>query len=343
RFERRRSAGRSARHRDIVDPHQKGFAFHVGEAQVEAVGEAVLPRAVEIDFVELGFQLVAQLVAQVLQALRLLRHFALRNGAGFAKSDDARDIQSSGTHAALVAAAIHLRRQLHARGLAADVEGAGALRSIELMGGNRHDVDVVFVDVDRNLTDRLYAVGVEQDALLAANLPDFGNGLDDADLVVAVHDGHENRFIGDRFPQHVEVDESVAFDGQVGDAVAVLLELLAGVEDRFVFRYRRDNVIPFFGVHLGDALDREIVGFGRAGGEDDFAGGGADEVGDLFAGLVHGLFGDPAELVIAAGGIAEVLREVGQHGVENARVHRRRRVVVEINGCLHSFNTVYCA
>jgi hypothetical protein len=48
-------------------------------------------------------------------------------------------------------------------------------------------------------------------------------------------------------------------------------------------------------------------------------------------------FGFPAELVIAAGGVAEVLGEVGQHRVENARVHPRGGVIIEINGRLHFF------
>ena len=64
-------------------------------------------------------------------------------------------------------------------------------------------------------------------------------------------------------------------------------------------------------------------------------GGGADQIGNLLARFIHGLLGDPAELVIAAGGVAEVLREIGQHRVEDPRVHLRRRVIIEINGRLH--------
>ena len=147
----------------------------------------------------------------------------------------------------------------------------------------------------------------------------------------------QNRLVRDGLPQHVEIDQAVAFDRQVGDAVAVLFELLAGIENGFVLGGRGDDVVAFFGIHLGHAFDGEVVGLGGAAGEDDFAGRGADEVGDLFAGFVYGLLGHPAELVIAAGGVAEVFGEVGQHRVENAGVHARGRVIIEIYGRLHFF------
>ena len=66
-------------------------------------------------------------------------------------------------------------------------------------------------------------------------------------------------------------------------------------------------------------------------------GDGADQIRNLLARLVHGLLGHPAELVIAAGGIAEIFGEIGHHRVEDPRVHLRRRVIIEINRRLHFF------
>ncbi len=94
--------------------------------------------------------------------------------------------------------------------------------------------------------------------------------------------------------------------------------------------------LPRFAVHLRDALDREVVRFGRAGGEDDLLRRAADQLRDLLARLVDGLLGFPAELVVAAGRIAEDLAEVRQHGFEHARVHRRRRVVVHVDRQRHA-------
>ena len=61
----------------------------------------------------------------------------------------------------------------------------------------------------------------------------------------------------------------------------------------------------------------------------------ADQVRDLLAGLVDGLFGGPSELVVAAGGVAEMLREIRQHGIEYAGVHAGCSVIIEINGRRH--------
>ncbi len=93
--------------------------------------------------------------------------------------------------------------------------------------------------------------------------------------------------------------------------------------------------LPFSLVHLGDALDGKVVALGRAGGEDDFLRGRADQLGDALARLLHRLLGHPAELVVAAGGVAEVLGEVGQHLLHHARIGARGGVVVHVDGQLH--------
>ena len=65
--------------------------------------------------------------------------------------------------------------------------------------------------------------------------------------------------------------------------------------------------LPFSLIHLGDALDREVVRLGGAAREDDLLGVRADQVGDLLARLVDGLLGLPAERMVAARRVAEVL------------------------------------
>ncbi len=143
-------------------------------------------------------------------------------------------------------------------------------------------------------------------------------------------------FVVDGALEVFDVDQAVGLHGQVGDAVAILLELLAGVEHGLVLGDLGDDVVAALAVHLGDALDGEVVGLGGAGGEDDLLGGGADQFGDLLAGFLDGLFGFPAEGVVAAGGVAEDAGEVRHHGLEHARVERRGRVVVHVDRQLHA-------
>ena len=58
---------------------------------------------------------------------------------------------------------------------------------------------------------------------------------------------------------------------------------------------------------------------------------GADQPGDLSAGIFDRFLGLPAEFVIAAGGVAEFLGEIGQHGLEHARINRRRGLIVHVD------------
>src|SRR6516225_1627041 len=104
----------------------------------------------------------------------------MRKATSLAQPDDTGDVQRARTHAALVAAAVDNWDQLHARVLAAHIDCAGALWAIELVAGDRGDVDVHFVDVDGNLADCLHRVGVEDHAALATELADFGDWLQHA-------------------------------------------------------------------------------------------------------------------------------------------------------------------
>ncbi len=66
-------------------------------------------------------------------------------------------------------------------------------------------------------------------------------------------------------------------------------------------------------VHLHYAFESQVVGFGSATREDDFLGIRMDQLGDLFAGGFHTLLSLPSERVVAAGGVPELLYEIGQH------------------------------
>src|SRR5262249_35688681 len=84
-------------------------------------------------------------------------------------------------------------------------------------------------------------------------------------------------------------------------------------------------------IHGGDALDGEIVALGGAAREDDFLGIRTDQHGNLLTRLFHGLFGLPAENVVSARGVAELLREVREHRLHHARIGPRGGVVVHVN------------
>src|SRR5206468_13019588 len=71
--------------------------------------------------------------------------------------------------------------------------------------------------------------------------------------------------------------------------------------------------------------------FGGAAGEDDFPETRAYQLRHLLARAFHRLGGLPAEGMIPAGGIAEVLAEKRQHRVEHARIDGSGGVRVEVD------------
>src|SRR6478672_3587942 len=95
----------------------------------------MLHRAIDVNLVEATHQLVLQFVAEEAEPLRFFGHLAFADLASRTQSDDARDIKRAGAHAALVAATIHLGRDLHTGIPAANVKGSHSLRSIQLVSG----------------------------------------------------------------------------------------------------------------------------------------------------------------------------------------------------------------
>ncbi len=193
---------------------------------------------------------------------------------GGGEADDGGGVFGAGATSVFLAAADDLGLE---RGAGADVEGAGAAGAVELVGGEGEEVYAERVDVDAEVGDGLDCVGVDEGAgvCFADLLGDGGDVVECAYFVVGVHDGDEDGFWSDGGGDIGGVDAAVGAggdEGEVGEAVA--LELVDGVEDGVVFDGGGDDV----GEVGRDAPPRgckytsegEGVGFGAAGGEDDF-------------------------------------------------------------------------
>src|SRR6202041_392246 len=128
---------------------------------------------------------------------------------------------------------------------------------------------------------------------------------------------------------------AVLVHGQVGHFIAVFLQALTGVQGRLVLGDLRDDVIALLAIHFGDALDRQIRGFCGAAGEHNLFGRGVDQLGDLPARILHRLFRLPAVFMVAAGGVAVLVRKIRNHCFDDARIHLRRRVIIKKNWKLY--------
>jgi len=114
---------------------------------------------------------------------------------------------------------------------------------VELVARDREEIDAELVDLRRDLADRLGGVGVEQDAALAGDGAHGLNRLDRPDLVVRVHDAHEDRSRCDRPAHVIGVDATGPIYVEVGDARTKALEKAGRLEDRGMLDRGRDDVV----------------------------------------------------------------------------------------------------
>ncbi|MNO64480.1 hypothetical protein D3C76_552080 [compost metagenome] len=114
-----RGAGRTGRHRQILERHDQRLAFNVVEAQVQVVRNAGGHAAVDVQLFEV-FDLLEETIAERLDAGVLGGHFLLGDGEGLAHADNLVRGQGTRTHAAFMAATVHGRFQANTR-LAAHV------------------------------------------------------------------------------------------------------------------------------------------------------------------------------------------------------------------------------
>ena len=223
---------------------------------------------------------------------------SLRNAKRLAHADDLVGGERAGAHAALVAAAVHLRFEPDAR-LAPHVQGTHAFGAVSLVGGERHQVDLELLQVDHHLAGGLGRIDMKDDPSLAADFAQFLDVLDDAYFVVDEHDGRQDGVRADGSLEFFQIEQAVGFRLQIGDLEALPLQFAHRVDHGLVFGQAGDEVFALALVELGGTLDREVVGFGRAGSPDDLLGIGIDQGRNVRARFLHRLFRLPAERMAA--------------------------------------------
>ena len=211
------------------------------------------------------------------------------------------------------------------------------LRAVHLVAGDAHQVDIHRPDVDRDLADRLGGVDVQQRPGGVDQLRRRRDRLDRADLVVDRHQRDDRRRPFERGLERLQVGAAVRSNRQDRDLEAFVLKGSRGFEHAFVLGREGKDTGDAVAEALAEARrahDGEIVGLRGAGGEDEFAGLGANQVCDLRARSFDRRLRLLAEAVLDRMRIAENLLQERQHGVERARIERRRRLVIEVDRCV---------
>src|SRR5205807_1874756 len=110
-------------------------------------------------------QALPQSIAQRAQSLRCGRKRLLRQTASRAETDDIWHVLCSRSSSSLVAGPVQAWLQLDST---PDIQDPDAFRCVELVAGDRQQIDAQLVDVNADLAHRLSGVGVQEDAAFLA-------------------------------------------------------------------------------------------------------------------------------------------------------------------------------
>ncbi len=278
-------ASGSGRGRHALQFRKECVRLDAGEANAEGVGQSPVGVAVEPEPGNRSGKPVPKKIAHLLCVARARFEFATGQGRGRAEADDAEDVFRARAKTVLVPRPMHEFLQPRA---GPDIQGADALGSVELVTGNRQEVDPELADIDGNLADRLGGVAVEKDAGPMRDRREFRNRLNCAYLVVGVHHRHEDGVGRDRLFQIGGVDHSIPVDGEECRAKTLGFQPMEHFDDRGVLDGARYHVSAPVPPREGRALDGEIVRLAAAAREHDILAPGSDEDRDARPRLLDG-------------------------------------------------------
>jgi hypothetical protein len=156
-----------------------------------------------------------------------------------------------------------MNKRLQRRAVA-HIERAYALRRVQLVTGDREQVDARPVDRGFNLADGLRSIGVHEHALRVGDPLDLRDRLDGADLVVGVHDANQDGARRQRAADIIGIDQACPVDRKVGDPGAQALEEATWRQDRRMLDLACDDMIGAVAPGEEDALQGQIVGLAAA-------------------------------------------------------------------------------
>ena len=252
--------------------------------------------------------------------------------SAFAERDDAGDVLRARPASLFVAAALDEGLDREA---VADDERADALRSAELVPGDRDEVGGRRMHSEVEPLRRLDRVGVQHriGRVLAHQRRDGIEWLHDTGLVVDEHHRHDRGARIERLRERVEIDATVGVRADRGDAEPFALEPRGRAEHGLVFDGGRHDAVEPEALprRAGRAFEREVVGLAPASGEDDLVRGRAERLGHDLPGFLERRLGD-AGRTVGARRVAGRFGQERQHRGDCGGSHRGRSRVVQVGG-----------
>ena len=207
---------------------------------------------------------------------------------------------------------------------------------MQLMTGQRQHINAHLLHINAHMTNRLYRIGVEQHAVLVANIRNRLQILNGADFVVCCHDGYQRGILCDGIFQLIQLDMTLLIYADKRNIVTDFLHELAGVQDSMVLDGAGDNMTLVLRQLAGEeqALDCQIVRLGTAGSKVNLVRVTVEELCQMAACFIHRLFLITTQLV-QAGRVAITGGQVRQHRVIYVLGNWCGSRVIRINNTFH--------
>ncbi len=136
------------------------------------------------------------------------------------------------------------------------------------MGGSGQHVNAHVLNINFDMSCRLYRVGVENHLPLPADLTDFLDRFNCTDFIVGKHNAYQCSIFPDRFCYLLRCDHSLPGNIQKRDFKAFFCKLVQRVQYCVVFDFcGYQMALAFFGTQMGSGNQRLVIRFTSAGCE----------------------------------------------------------------------------
>ena len=177
-----------------------------------------------------------------------------------------------------------------------------------MTAGGKH-IHTQFLNIDRQMANGLYRIGVERNFVRLCNGGQFFDGLNGADLVIGGHDGDQFGIGTNGGLQLLRGDQTLGIYFQIGGGAPLFFQCRYGVQNGMVFDVGGNNVSLFLFKYTKQC---HIVTLRTARGKEDLTFFGTDALGNGATGIDDGLLGDVGNR-IHTGHVAVIVCKIRHH------------------------------
>ena len=142
------------------------------------------------------------------------------------------------------------------------------------MAADAQHIDTHFFRQNPELSIALHRIHMEQNGVLPVfqKLSNLLDGLYRTNLIIHIHDRHQNGLVRQRLFQIRDLHPSLSVHRQVGYLKALLFQLLHGIQDGRMLNPGGNQVLSRPLIGMGRAHERQVITLCSTGGKIDLLG-----------------------------------------------------------------------